>query len=149
MRVVYVPVGEQFWHSYYLGQAKQSGHGLSGFEGAPYQRGYGLGSFFRGLLRMIVPVAKSVGKSAIKAVGKEALAAGANITGDLVRGRTFKDSVKEHGRKAAGNLLTKAGTKVKGQAGGKLGRRVVKRKGKRAASVVKKKRGRRSVLFAA
>lgn len=145
MHVVYVPINDQFWSSYYLAQAKQTGHGLSGFEGIPYQRGHGLGSFFRGLLRMIVPVAKTVGKSAIKAIGKEALSAGANIAGDLVRGRDLKQTVKEHGRNAAGNLLTKAGTKL--QTGGKLGKRPTKRKAKPVASVVKRKRMKRSSLF--
>lgn len=143
MRVIYVPSGDQFWQSYYTAQARQTGHGLSGFEGIPYQRGYGLGSFFRGLLRMIIPVAKSAGKSAIKAIGKEALATGASIAGDLVQGRDLKSAVEEHGRNAAGNLLTKAGNKVRKQTGGKLGKRP-KSKG---TSVAKKKRRKQLVIF--
>jgi hypothetical protein len=60
-------------NNYYLDQAKQTGHGLNGYQGIAYQRGNGLGSFFGRLFRSILPVAKRIGKSALKTVGREAL----------------------------------------------------------------------------
>lgn len=117
MRVTYNPDAETFWDNYYLGQAKQSGHGLASFQGMPYQRGAGIGSLFRSLFRLIVPI----GKSAAKAIGKEALSAGANIAGDFVKGRSFKESAAEHGKKAAANLAQKAATRL--QTGKGLGKR--------------------------
>ena len=121
MRVLYVPVSEKAWISHF-----QQG----GFIGARYQRGAGLGSIFRSLFRAILPVAKSAGKS----VGRRALKAGAEIASDLVSGRNFKESLQEHGRHAASDLLSKAATKLKG---GKLG--TIKRP-KKTKRVIRKKR---------
>ena len=132
-RATYVPEDDAVWLEYFLSQAMQVGHGgLGGFEGIPYQRGHGLGSFFARLFRSILPVAKRVGKSALKTVGKEALAMGANVAGDLARGKQLGESMEEHGRHAAGNLLDKAGASIKrkkggggSQSGGSIGQRSV------------------------
>ena len=102
----------------YKNQAFQTGYGLPGFQGIPYQRGYGLGSFFRGLFRMAMPVLKTVGKT----VGKQALATGSNFLGDVVQGRNWKESLEEHGRAGASNLLKQAGEALQ-QKGGRLGKR--------------------------
>ena len=51
---------------------EQAGHGLPGFQGSRFQRGYGLGSLFKGLIRMASPLLK---KGAI-ALGKTALKTG-------------------------------------------------------------------------
>jgi len=123
MRAVYVPLSDQDWATFYLSRIKhsQTGHGdLEGFQGLAYQRGHGLGSLFKGLFRLIVPVFKSVGKM----VGSEALSTGANIASDLVRGRNIRDTLEDHGRNAAGNLLDKASSKLRQQSGGlRLGKR--------------------------
>ena len=37
---------------------EQAGHGLPGFEGTCFQRGYGLGGMFNGLLRLATPLFK-------------------------------------------------------------------------------------------
>ena len=124
-RTIFVPINDKIWFDYYLDQARQSGHGLSGFQGMPYQRGNGLGSFFGRLFRSILPVAKRIGKSALKTVGREALDMGANVIGDLSKGRTAKEAFKEHGLKATRNLINKAGTIVKNQSGGRIGKRKV------------------------
>ena len=128
-RTIYVPENERIWVQYFLNQAIQTGHGMDGFQGLPYQRGHGLGSFFARLFRSILPMAKRVGKAALKNVGKEALSMGANVAGDLVKGRQFEDSITDHGRMAAGNLLHKAGRSLKrkkgGQSGGSIGRQSV------------------------
>ena len=106
MRAVYVPDDEEFWTDYFLEQAQQTGHGgLAGFEGVPFQRGAGIGSFLGRIFRTILPVFKTVGKKAAKAVGKEALNVGAHVASDLVQGRDFEESIKEHGKAAAGSLL--------------------------------------------
>lgn len=109
MRATYIPLSEDDWSEFYRAQAGQSGHGLPGFQGLPYQRGNGLGSLFKGLFRMILPVAKNVGK----VLGKEALSTGALIAQDLVRGdSTFKDSLEKNSRKGAANVLQKLHTKL-------------------------------------
>ena len=49
---------------------EQAGHGLPGFQGARFQRGQGLGSMFKGLLRLATPLLKkgavALGKTALK-----------------------------------------------------------------------------------
>jgi len=104
------------WLSYYGNQALQTGYGIEGFHGTPYQRGAGLGSFFKSLFRMAVPVIKSVGRQ----VGKHALTAGANVMADLVEGRPVIDSVKKHSRSETSKILHEVGDRL--QEGQGLGR---------------------------
>ena len=80
MHEIYNANDFDLWLSYYGNQAFQTGFGIEGYRGTPYQRGAGLGSFFRALFRMAVPLIKSAGKQ----VGKHALSAGANVMADLV-----------------------------------------------------------------
>jgi len=103
MKQVYIPNNEHFWVEYYLAQAEQTGYGMPGFTGIPYQRGTGLGSFFKNLFRAILPI----GKSAVKALGREALAAGANIASDVLGGKDLGDAANQHVREAAANTLRK------------------------------------------
>jgi hypothetical protein len=136
MRVVYIPCED--WDSLYNSQAAHSGHGISGFEGVAYQRGGGIGNFLGRLFRFVLPVAKK----AMKSVGKQALATGADILSDAVQGRNIKEAAKEHGRAAAGNLLNKAGNFMRGN--GRLGKRPKTIKGGRT---VKRKRGKKLANF--
>jgi len=117
MRAEYIPLSDEDWLEFYL--SRQVGHGLDGFEGMAYQRGHGLGSFFKGLFRLILPVAKTVGKT----FGSEALSAGANIAGDLVRGRSAKEAFEDHGRTAAANLMDKTASHIRQRGHGYLGKR--------------------------
>ena len=112
MRVAYLP--SEDWDRFY-----QAGHGLPGFEGVAFQRGGGLGNFLGRLFRFVLPVAKRVGK----AVGKQALTSGADILSDVVKGRNIKESAKEHGRVALGNLASKAGKYANQRGRGRLGNR--------------------------
>ncbi len=112
-RVIYIPPSEAIWAEYFLNQAIQTGHGMDGFQGFQYQRGHGLGSFFGGLLRSILPVARSVGKSMLKSVGKQALAMGASVAGDMARGRGAKEALEEHGRNAVANVADEASTALR------------------------------------
>ena len=100
-----MPNDERMWLQYYK---QQSGGGALGFSGIPYQRGYGLGSFFKGIFRTILPVAKS----ALKTVGKQALSTGAQIASDVAAGEDFKQSAKKRGRAAVANLTGKAVRKL-------------------------------------
>ena len=123
-RTTFVHDNEKFWTDFYLGQAKQTGHGdLAGFQGTPYQRGHGLGSFFGRLFRAILPVAKKVGKSVLKTAGKEALTLGADVMGDVAQGHNVKESLRKRGGTAAKNLMNKANEAI--QSGGKTGSRPV------------------------
>ncbi len=122
-RCVFVPIDDKTWFDYYHEQAKQIGHGLPGYQGIPYQRGNGLGSFFGRLFRAILPVAKRVGKSALKNVGREALHMGSNVIGDLSKGRNIKQSLKQHGIKAGQNLIKGAASSMNNQSGGRIGKR--------------------------
>ena len=135
MRAVYVP--RENWDSFY---SKQVGQGLPGFEGVAFQRGGGLGNFLGRLFRFILPVAKKVGK----AVGKQALASGAEIISDAAQGKNFKESVKKRGRAGAGQLADKVGKNMRG--GGAIGKRpntikANKRKQKNSYPAVKRARG--------
>uniref|UniRef100_A0A915IXL3 Uncharacterized protein n=1 Tax=Romanomermis culicivorax TaxID=13658 RepID=A0A915IXL3_ROMCU len=95
-------------------QAEQTVYGqLVGFKGTPYQHGGGLGSFFGALSRMAVPVIKS----AAGHVGKQGLAAGAHIAGDLAQGRPIRKSLEEHGQWALSSLAHKASDALEQQAG--------------------------------
>ena len=53
---------------------EQAGHGLPGFQGTRFQRGYGLGGMFKGLLRLATPLLK---KGAVE-LGKTAMRTGLN-----------------------------------------------------------------------
>lgn len=118
MRQTYIPDSDRVWTQHYL---RQSG---AGFVGIPYQRGSGLGSFFRGIFRALMPIVKSAGKS----IGKQALTAGANIASDVVAGKTIKGAVNRHGRKGAEALLKKAAAELAKQEGTGKRKRITKRK---------------------
>ena len=77
------PVTGEGFKDYYLNQI---GHGMPVFAGTSMQRGHGVGNILRGLLRVALPLVKSVGKSAlkksapiIKEVGTRAIKRGADI----------------------------------------------------------------------
>lgn len=137
-----------FWLAYYRQQAVQSGHGLDGFYGSPYQRGAGLGSFFRSLFSMAIPVIKRVAGSTARTVGKQALSAIGNVAADVTSGRNFKESLVNRGKEAASNALSESAANIMHQSGSGLGvrplrttiRLPIKRKGKPRKSIVSKRR---------
>ena len=103
MRVVYYP--SENWDQFYAVQAKQSGHGIPGFQGIAYQRGAGLGNVLGRLFRFILPVAKK----AAKAVGKQALIGAAGAAGDVLGGKNAKTSIKGRAKVAGANLANQLG----------------------------------------
>ena len=67
MRHTYIPDVNEC-KVYYL--RSQNGGGLRGFHGARIQRGYGVGSFFKSIGRVAIPLVKkgvnAIGRKAIK-----------------------------------------------------------------------------------
>lgn len=85
-----------YYDNYYR---QQVGHGVQVYTGRRYmpQSGAGIGSLFSSLLRAAAPIAKGI--------GKRALATGAKIAGDVVQGRNFKESAREHFKQSGADLL--------------------------------------------
>ncbi len=128
MRLQYTPKDARFWAEFL--HQEQIGGALPGFVGQPYQRGAGIGSFFRSIFRMAAPVLKR----AAKAVGKQALKTGASIIADVAKGGELLPSLEQHGKEAMANLADKASKRlneaktlsdlgVEDQEGGNLGKR--------------------------
>jgi len=144
-----------FWLAYYHNQAVQSGHGLDGFHGLPYQRGGGLGSFFRSLFRVAVPVLKQAAQTTAKRVGRQAVSAIGNIAADVTTGKALKDSLISRGREAASNVLRESADAL--QSGSGLGSRpsfssakalsIKKRRQSNKRSVTKRPRLNKSDIF--
>ena len=140
MRIVFNPQSDQFWHKYY---SQQGGLPLQVFVGERYQRGNGLGHIFRGLLRFLMPIAKTAGKAALRT--------GAAIASDVAEGRPIKDAFQEHtvgklesmGRKTqkGGGKRTKKRKTQKGKGLGKRGNGKLINSAKPRAKRQRKKKG--------
>lgn len=76
------------------------------FMGSRYQKGHGFGSILKAIGKVALPVLrntalpflKKTGKRAVRNAGRFALQSGKNIAGDIVQGKTFKESVKARGQ---------------------------------------------------
>jgi len=95
----------EFYEEYY---GSQVGHGLPYYAGMPLvssQRGRGLGSIFKGLARMALPVLKRTALSAGKALVKT----GAEVASDLIDGKNLhasaRDRFRHSGKELIGDLL--------------------------------------------
>ena len=84
----------KLYEQYYLDQAKQKGGNLPAFHGTRFQRGYGLGSIFKGLFRWAVPHLQQ----GAKMLGKKALQEGVNVAQDVLAGENFSTAVAKHGK---------------------------------------------------
>lgn len=79
------------------------------YTGSRYQRGNGVGSWLGGLLRKILPYVAS----GAKAVGKEALRAGARVVDDVTNnGVNLKEAFKTRARESRKTLRNKAADKL-------------------------------------
>lgn len=95
-------------------QAQANGRGVGGVHKyAKTQRGNGIGSFFGGLFRRIMPYIKS----GISSVGSELVSSGANILRDVLKGRDTKDSISERLTNVGTNLGAQASAKVSSMLG--------------------------------
>ena len=74
----------------YVDQAKQKGGNLPAFHGARFQRGYGLGSIFKGLFCWALPHLQQ----GAKVLGKKALQMGVQVAQDVLAGENVKTATK-------------------------------------------------------
>ena len=95
MRKIYTP-NHKSYEQYYLDQAKQKRGNLPAFHGARFQRGYGLGSIFRGLFRWAV----SHLQQGAKMLGKKALQTGVSVAQDVLAGENLKTATKKRAKQA-------------------------------------------------
>ena len=102
MKKIHTP-NHKLYEQYYLDQAKLKG---GNFHGARFQRGYGLGSIFKGLFRWAMPHLQQ----GARVLGEKALQTGVDVAQDvLALGLPSQDSPQS----GAG----KKGTKRKAQPG--------------------------------
>ena len=105
---------------YYINQA---GGGFGHFyAGAPYQKGYGIGSWLGGLFRTVLPLLRS----GAAAVGREAARAGSHVLADVAVGDKFGESLNKHAVEAIGNLKRRAASNMQGS--GAIKRRKITKK---------------------
>ena len=83
---------------YYLTQV---GNGSPYFSGAPLPRGYGLGSIFGSIAKLIMPLIKS----GVKAIGKQALKGGLGFASDVLAGKDVKQAAVNRTRSVGSTLL--------------------------------------------
>ena len=98
------------FEDYYVSQA---GHGLPYYQGAPNQRGYGLGGFFARLFRSAMPFLVRGAKT----VGKEALRTVPLIAQDVLAGKKIKTAIQNRTQHAGKTLVRKALTKASDMVG--------------------------------
>ena len=105
------------WSKYYCNQAKcglgnsatyathytrQIGGGF--YSGVKRQQGYGLGGLLAKLGRFVLPILKPVAKS----IGRQALKSGAQMAGDILEGQNPKQAFKRNLKQGAKELFVKA-----------------------------------------
>ena len=83
----------------------QCGHGLAGFEGVRYQKGFGLLS---SLFSKALPYLKQFGSY----IGKNLLSLGSNMASDIVEGKPIKESAKKRLKQTASTVVNDGMTKI-------------------------------------
>ena len=111
MRHTYIPDANEC-KVYYL--RSQNGGGLRGFHGARIQRGYGLGSFFKSIARVGIPLVKK----GVNAIGRKAIKTSVNVGQDVLEGKSVKQAVASRGRQAVNDLAKQGVDNIKRQIGG-------------------------------
>ena len=97
MKKLYTP-NHKLYEEYYLNQAKQKCGNLPAFHSARFQRGYGLGSIFKGLFRWALPHVQQ----GAKMLGKKALQTGVDVAQDVLAGENPKTATKKRAKQALG-----------------------------------------------
>ena len=118
MKKLHAP-NHKLYEQYYVDQAKQKGGNLPAFHGARFQRGYGLGSIFKGLFRWAMPHLQQ----GAKVIGKKALQTGVNVAQDVLDGDNIKKAISKQAKQALG---LPAQNSLQGQSG--AGKKAIKRK---------------------
>ena len=89
------------------------------YDGQLRQRGAGLGDVFRVLARTLAPTVLSIGKNFVKrkaaTLGPRALEAGVGVVKDLMAKKTFKQAVKQRGKRLLSEAINTASDSVKRQ----------------------------------
>lgn len=109
MKVPYVCCTKRFEDHY----ATQTGNGLPYYQGVSFQKGYGLGSWFRRIFRTALPFLVKGGQS----VGKEVLRTGTRVMSDVLAGENVKESTKKRTKEAGKNIARKAVDKLQSMVG--------------------------------
>lgn len=97
MKVPYYPESTSELYNY----DSQVGGAMPVFRGKTIQVGSGIGGIFSKMLKGIVPVIKSVAKTA----GKQLLHTGAKIGTDMIEGKKFSESARKNFSAGGKNLL--------------------------------------------
>ena len=97
MKKIHTP-NHKLYEQYYLDQAKQKGGNLPAFHGARFQRGYGLGSIFKGLFRWAMPHLQQ----GARVLGKKALQTGVDVGQVVLAGENLKTATKKRPKQALG-----------------------------------------------
>jgi hypothetical protein len=88
------------------------------FRGPMYQRGYGLGGYFKRFFNWIIPLAERhivpQLKSGAKEIGKELVNATSNVAKEVIEGKNIKGSAEEHFENAFVSIKTSTEKKLKG-----------------------------------
>lgn len=90
-------------------QRSQRGFGLNYFKGQSYQKGYGLGGFFRKFFKWASPYISKIMpiiKQGAKHVGKEVIDSAANIAKDVLEGKDLKESSSTRINDSIDNLVS-------------------------------------------
>jgi len=101
MKKLHAP-NHKFYEQYYVDQAKQKGGSLPAFHGTQFQRGYGLCSNFKGLVRWAMPHLKQ----GTKVIGKKGLQTDVNVAQDVPDGDNLKTAVSKQAEQAIGNMTS-------------------------------------------
>ena len=109
--IIYIP-NVEYCNVCYL--KNQNGGALAGFRGARIQRGYALGSFFKRIARVAVPLVKR----GINAIGQKAIETAVKVGHDVLTGKNVKEAAKNRGRQAVNDLAKQGVNNIKGQIGG-------------------------------
>ena len=95
-------MSRNMYEQYYLNQI---GHGgLPYFRGTPYMKGYGLGGILGNLMKSVVPMLKSTGKTLLR----EGLKTGTGILTDAIEGQNIKESASNRLSQSANNITRRA-----------------------------------------
>jgi len=110
---------------------------LPAFHGARIQRGYGIGSFIKGIFRSAIPLVKQGART----VGKTALTSGLNVVRDVLAGRDLKSAALSRANEAKDQLKSKAFNAVR-SAVGQTGKGIKRRATSKSRSQTQTKRRR-------
>ena len=105
---------------------------ITPYAGARFQKGHGLGSVFKSLARMAIPLLKG-----------PVMRAGVGLAGDMIRGRSMSQALRNRVRPLVGDVLHTASSRLAGSSAGN-GRRAPRKRRttatKRAGTAAKRRR---------